>query len=63
MEFQFCWQFDVIAFVFNSLFSCLGRRRAVGCPSVISDNFIRKSASMSRYLMFIGPCIIAIVEE
>jgi len=50
MEFQFCWQFDVIAFVFNSLFSCLGTKRAVGCPSVISDNFIRKNASMSRYL-------------
>jgi hypothetical protein len=50
MTFQCCWQFDVIALVSNSLFSCLGRRRAVVCPSVISDNFIRNSSSMLRFL-------------
>ena len=50
MAFQFCWQFDVIALVSNSLFSCLGRRSAVVCPSVISDNFIRNGSSMSCFL-------------
>jgi hypothetical protein len=50
MDFQCCWQFYVIAFVSNSLFSCLVRRRTVGSPSVISDIFIRNSASMSRFL-------------
>jgi hypothetical protein len=50
MAFQCCWQFDVIAFVSNSLCSCLGRRCAVGSPSVISNNFIRNSPSMSSFL-------------
>jgi hypothetical protein len=41
--------------VSNSLFSCLGRRRAVGSPSVISNNFIRYSPSMSRILFGQSP--------